>query len=116
MDLQEAIRKRRSANQYLPIKVEPEKIQRMLELAILAPSAGNLQSWNFVIVTDEKKRNELAEACLEQWWMNSAPVHIVVCAPTQKLKQFYGQRGVDVYSHQNCSAAIENLILTAIDL
>ena len=116
MDLQEAIRKRRSIKKYLDISVEPEKVHKIIEAANLAPTSGNLQELNFTIIQDKAKRDELAQSCLEQWWMAKAPIHIAVCSQTQKLKQFYGQRGVEVYSHQNGAAAIQNLLLTATEL
>lgn len=41
--------------------VEPEAIERCLEVAIQAPTAGNLPRYHFVVVTDADKRARLAE-------------------------------------------------------
>jgi len=115
MELQEAIKERRSIKKYLPTPVEHEKVSLLINAASLAPSSGNIQNWAFVLVTDKDKQQEIAKACLDQLWMAQAPLHIVVCAKTEKIKEFYGQKADD-YSHQNCSAAIQNILLTATEL
>ena len=80
MDLYEAIRKRYSCRKYEARPIEQEKLGRIIEAARLAPSARNLQDWRFVIVTDEKKRKELAVASNEQMFIATAPVIIVGCS------------------------------------
>ncbi|EFK97176.1 Nitroreductase-like protein, partial [sediment metagenome] len=56
MDLYEAIRRRKSVRSYLDKAVEPDKLERVLQAARLAPSASNRQEWRFVAVTDRDKR------------------------------------------------------------
>ncbi|MDP2750192.1 MAG: nitroreductase family protein [Nanoarchaeota archaeon] len=116
MEVQEAIRKRRSVRKYLDKPLPWEYIGRVLDAARLAPSSGNIQNWKFIVVTDPSRRKKIAEACLQQRWMEVAPVHIVVCAEPKKAIQFYGIRGDRLYSIQNCAAAIENMLLTATDM
>ena len=41
--------------------VEPEVIERCLEIALQAPTGSNLQGWHFIVVTDAQKRAQLAE-------------------------------------------------------
>jgi nitroreductase len=55
MDVFEAIRDRRSARAFKPDSVPKEKIEEVLKLTINAPSANNLQPWEFVIVMNEEK-------------------------------------------------------------
>ena len=55
MDTLQAIRERRSSRAFQPVPVPKEKIEEVLELAINAPSANNLQPWEFVVVMDEEK-------------------------------------------------------------
>jgi nitroreductase len=81
----------------------------------MAPSSGNLQNWKFIVVLDEDRRKAVAEACLEQYWMQNAPVHIVIVSEIQKARQFYGVRGERLYAVQNCAAAAENMLLAAHD-
>ena len=47
--------------------VEPEVIRECLELALQAPTGGNRQSWQFVVVTDEAKRAALADVYRRGW-------------------------------------------------
>ena len=93
--------------------VEMEKIGKMIDAAIHAPNAGNLQNWGFIIVRDPGKRTAIAEACLRQMWIASAPVVLVVCSQTEKGSRFYGLRGERLYNIQNCAAAAENILLAA---
>jgi len=116
MDVFQAIATRRSVRKYLDRELEWDKVGYLLEAAIRAPSSGNLQNWKFIVVTEKAGRQAVAEACLQQLWMATAPVHIVICAEPQKAMQFYGVRGERLYSIQNCSAAAQNIMLTAHEL
>ncbi|MBN2566516.1 nitroreductase family protein [Candidatus Woesearchaeota archaeon] len=113
MDVLEAIRTRRSIRKYLAIPVEWEKIGRVLEAGKQAPCSGNIQNWKFVVVLNSQNRHKIAEASLQQYWMETAPVHVVVVGESSKAKQYYGIRGERLYTIQNCSAAIENMLLAA---
>ena len=44
---------RTSIRQYLDKPVENEKIEKMLQAAMAAPSAGNQQPWEFYVVTKQ---------------------------------------------------------------
>ncbi len=115
MDTLECIKTRRSVRKYRDEPVAWEKIGMVLEAGKSAPSSGNLQNWKFIVVTDEEKRKGIANACIQQYWMFQAPVHIVVCADPRKAVQFYGIRGDRLYSVQNCAAAVQNMLLAAHD-
>ncbi len=116
MDLLECIKGRRSIRRYLDLEVPKEKIGIIIEAGAMAPSSGNLQNWRFIIVKDKETRKQLADACLQQDWMATAPVHIVICGVSEVAKQFYGLRGERLYTVQNCAAAMQNMLLTAHDL
>jgi nitroreductase len=55
MDALEAIRERRSARAFKPVPVPKEKVEEVLRLTVNAPSANNLQPWEFVVVMDEER-------------------------------------------------------------
>ena len=112
MELSEAIRNRRSIRSYQDKPVEDEKIRKVLEAAHWAPSAGNLQSVEYIIVKDEKIKEKLAEASFGQAQPSDAPVNIVVCVNFERISH-YGKRGEDLYSLQESGASIQNLMLTA---
>jgi nitroreductase len=55
MDALQAIRERRSARAFKPVPIPKETIEEILKLAVNAPSANNLQPWEFVVVMDEER-------------------------------------------------------------
>ncbi|MBC8444424.1 nitroreductase family protein [Candidatus Woesearchaeota archaeon] len=116
MDILECIKGRRSIRRYLDLEIPKEKIGIIIEAGAMAPSSGNLQNWRFIIVKDKETRKQLANACLQQDWMATAPVHIVICGIDEVARQFYGIRGERLYTIQNCAAAMQNMLLTAHDL
>ena len=87
----------------------------MLDNAIQAPNAGNLQPWRFIVVKNENKREEIANACLQQRWMTQAPLHIVIAGDLGYVKKHYGERG-ELYCIQDCTLAAGNILLTAASL
>ncbi len=113
MDVLECIHTRRSIRKYQDIPIEFEKVGRIVEAGMAAPTAGNIQDYRFIIIQDKGKRGQIAEACLQQYWMEVAPVHIVVCVDIKRAKQFYGIRGERLYGVQHAAAAAENMLLTA---
>jgi nitroreductase len=113
MDTLECIRTRRSIRKYLEKPVAWDDVSKILEAGRFAPNAGNLQNWKFVVVLDFEKRRKLAEAALQQYWMETAPVHIVICSEPHKAEKYYGIRGERLYSIQNCAAAATNMLLAA---
>jgi nitroreductase len=112
MELPEAVRNRRSIREYLEKPVEDDKIEKILDAARWAPSAGNLQSVEYIIVKDRETKEKLAGAALGQDQVSEAPVDIVVCCNFPKMKH-YGNRGKELYSIQESGACIQSLMLTA---
>ena len=113
MDVFDAIRTRRSIRQFSDTPVEWENVVKILEAGSLAPSSGNIQNWRFIVVTGKEVKAKLADACLEQLWIENAPVIIVVISENITIEKLYGKRGKELYAKQNCAAAIENMLLTA---
>jgi len=62
MDLFEAIKGRRSVREFLPDEVPQEDLERILDMARYAPSAGNAQPWRFLLVRDRGNKGGLREA------------------------------------------------------
>jgi F420 biosynthesis protein FbiB-like protein len=67
MEIHEFIRSRRSVRRFLPDPVPEEAIQRILEIAIWAPSAHNRQPWRFAVLAGETSRRRLADAMGEDF-------------------------------------------------
>ena len=109
----ECIHTRRSIRKYQDIPIEFEKVGRVVEAGFQAPTAGNIQDYRFVIIENKGKRAQIAEACLQQYWMEVAPVHVIICVDIKRSKQFYGIRGERLYSVQHAAAAAQNMLLAA---
>lgn len=113
MNLFDTINGRRSVRSFLDKEVEQEKVEKILNAAINAPSAGNIQPWEFVIVKEKETKEKISEAALGQSFVAEAPVVVVVCADTEKSASRYGERGRDLYCIQDCATATQNLMLAA---
>lgn len=114
MELKEAIETRYSIRKFQEKEVSMDIIAKILNHARLAPSSGNTQCWKFIMVTDPKKRAEIAKACLEQHWIAAAPVLIVVCNQYSKVTSLYGKLG-EIFSIQDCSIISSYIQLLAVD-
>ncbi len=136
MDVSEAIYNRRSIRKFKKDEVPQELLKKLLEAATLAPSGKNKQPWRFYVIQGEK-RAEMIRAMqmgmdrLTKIGINTgsakytlrimeiAPVTIFVFNPTSKhpllernTAEIYG----DVVDIQSIGAAIQNMLLTAVDL
>jgi nitroreductase len=63
MDLCEAVVKRRSVRKFKPDAVPTEIVSKVLDAGRWAPSAGNIQPWRFIVVTDVDGKAKIAEVC-----------------------------------------------------
>ena len=113
MDVFEAIKGRRSIRAFEPKPVDEKDLKKILEAGMFAPSAGNCQPWDFVVVKDEKVKEDLVDAAWGQSFIAEAPVVIVVCANIPRTARRYGKRGEELYSIQDTAAAAQNIHLTA---
>jgi len=111
MDIFQAIFERRSIRKFIDKTVEEDKIAKILDAARWAPSVGNLQEWQFIIVRDPGRKLQLSEACLGQYWIAQASVIIVVLTKNEKVVRTYGKRGEDTYVKHDSGAAIQNMLL-----
>ena len=114
-DLFSLIKNRYSTRRFKPDPVSPEIIEKLLEAACWAPSAGNLQPWFFYVVGKQKDKEMLATAALNQHFVAQAPICIVVCAEPERSARVYGNRGRYLYCYQDTAAAAQNILLAAVD-
>ena len=113
MDTFECIKKRRSIRSYKRESVPEEDLRKILEAGTWAPSAGNRQSWEFIIVRDRQRKIDLSYAAYEQDFIVRADTVIVVCANTERSARRYGERGRTLYALQDASIATQNMLLAA---
>ena len=115
MEFSEVIAKRRSVRHFnAKLDVSEEDVRCLLEAAVVAPTAGNIQPWRFTVVRSIEARERLAEA-LRQRWATNAPVVIVVSVDPRPCSARYGDRGERLYAIQDTSAAVQNILMAAVD-
>jgi nitroreductase len=113
MHIPDAISERRSIRAFTDREITDEKAKLLVEAACMAPSAGNLQPWEFVVVRDPRIKRKLVNAAHGQTFIFTAPVVFVVCVISKRSALRYGKRGRELYCLQDTAAAIQNLLLTA---
>lgn len=112
-DILEVINSRRNVTQFLPRFVSWENISRVLDAGRHAPSCGNLQNWKFIVILKPEVKQEIAAASYDQYEIAAAFALIVVCAEPEKAERYYGEKGKNFYTVQNCAAAVQNMLLEA---
>ncbi|MHA2602206.1 MAG: nitroreductase family protein [Candidatus Thorarchaeota archaeon SMTZ1-83] len=116
MDILSVIKKRRHIHNFKSDPIPSSKIEHLLEAARWAPSAGNLQPWEIVVIRSDSQKADLVDACGGKPYMLTAPVLLVFCADLNRTGGRYGDRGTSLYVIQDTAAAIQNVLLAAKDL
>ncbi len=111
----ETLRYRRSVRKYQPERpIEEEKLHAILEAACAAPSAGDLQSYQIIVVTAHAERESLRQAAQEQPFLTEAPLCLVFCADSARASKRYGERGNNLYALQDATIATAYAQLAAV--
>jgi nitroreductase len=106
METLQAIKTRRSIRKFLDKPVSSETVRVLLEAAMFAPSAGNEQPWQFIVLDDRKFLDEVPGICATASMCRQSALAILVCSDFA-LEKYPG------FWVQDCSAAVENLLLAA---
>ncbi len=109
-DVFEVIHNRKSVRQYQEKTVPDEKIETMLRAAMAAPTARNIQPWQFYVITSREVLNQLAESLPYAKMLAHAPMAIVVAGDTQKGNP--NEEQIHNWT-LDCAAATQNLLLAA---
>ena len=99
-----AIQTRRSVRKYTEQSIDEEKLDTILRAGMASPTAGNSQSWRFVVVDDKKLLASIASLSPYAAMAASAPMAVVVCADL-KAEKYPG------FWVQDCAAAMQNMLL-----
>ena len=99
---------RRSIRLYSPEAVSEAEVQKLLEAAMAAPSAAAKDPWRFVVVRNRQTLADIVAALPNGQMLAGAALGIAVCG---ELPAAHDQQLS--YLLQDCSAAIENLLLAA---
>jgi len=113
MDTLETIKNRHSVRTFQNIDLPQEVVDKLLDAARWAPSAGNVQPWAFVVVSSQNVKHNLSLAAYHQKDLEEAPIVIVVCADEKRAEERYGQKGKTLFCLQDTAAATQNILLAA---
>ncbi len=110
METKEAIRARRAVKHFDPEhQMTEEEITELLSLAVLSPTAFNIQNWRFVVVRDTELRQKIRAVAWDQAQVTDTSLFIVLCAD---LKSW--EKQPDRY-WKNAPKEIQDFMLPAID-
>ncbi|MDR0291518.1 MAG: nitroreductase family protein [Elusimicrobium sp.] len=109
METAEIIFKRRSIRKYKPgAPVTDAQVKKLLSAAMAAPTARNMQEWEFLVLRDRKNLDKVLAAHPYAGMIKEAPCVIIVCGNTTKDPVGYWPG--------DCSAALQNILLMATDM
>jgi nitroreductase len=104
----DAILARRSIRRFdAERSVDRKTVSLLLECACAAPSAGNRRPWHFIVVDERRILDQLSELHPYAGMLKTAPLAVAVCGETRR-----GDKTLDWWE-EDCSAAMENLLLAA---
>lgn len=109
MNVREAIYNRRSVREFLDKEISDDIIKELLKDAMAAPSACNKKAWEFYVIKNKEKQEELKKAI--RYGDYNSPL-IIIVAGNNDLSL---TKDSDDYWVQDCSAAIENILLSALE-
>ena len=104
MDVFETFAKRKSVRSYLEAPVPDEVLSKVMDTARLAPSAGNIQPWHFVIIREKEKRAKIAKGCKYGKFLSETPVVIIACGDKKASPRWHSVE---------TSIALEHIVIAA---
>jgi nitroreductase len=113
MEIFDAIEGRRSIRRFKKVSIEDSLIYKIVSAGTWAPSAGNLQSWEVILVKDPEKKQKLSAAAVLRDFIAEAPIILVSCANQQVSGAIYEERGLELYCIQDAACAAQNMLLAA---
>lgn len=112
MNITEAIRNRRSIRKYKEgIAIPEQDIHAILEAAMMAPSARNTRPWEFIVIKDAGVKEKIISVHPYAKHLRDASLGIVVCG-----RPDLSGDDAEAFWPQDCGAAIENILLQALEL
>lgn len=116
MSFRDLVHKRCSIRRFHDKPIPHGDLETILWAANRAPSAGNLQAYEIVCVTEKALRDELAGSASRQEFLAEAPVVLTFFAHPRRSSGTYGPRGANLYCVQDATIACAYAELMANDL
>ena len=127
MEFRDVAGKRRAIRDYTDKALEPEEIQNLIDTAIQAPSARNMQPWSFWVIEGRDTIDELAGR-VRDWLLEKSSGHGIYASMARAASNpgfsvFYHAPALvlvtatsqEVHAAQDCCLAAEMLMLAARD-
>jgi nitroreductase len=133
VEFRELLPKRRMVRHYAPEPVSREAVERIVGTVRRAPSAGYSQGQRLLVVMEDERRAELVRIASAGWgveeglepWLESAPVHVLVCTREDDYHERYRQEdklveGEEIewpvpFWYMDAGAAVMLILLAALD-
>lgn len=110
MDTSTAIESRRAVKQFdSNHKMTEAEITQLMSLAVLSPTAFNIQNWRFVLVSDDALRKQIRDVAWGQAQVTDASLFIVVCADLKAWEKEPGRYW------KNAPQPVQEFMIPAID-
>ena len=110
MDTLEAVTSRRAVKHYDPeFEMSEKEIEQILRLAMLSPTAFNIQNWRFVVVKDPELRKQIREVSWDQAQVTDSSLFIILCADLKSWEKEPGRYW------KNAPEEVQQFMLPAID-
>lgn len=112
MEFKELIERRYSVRAYKSDEIEQEKIDKILQAGVLAPTACNNQAFKIIVIRTKGREEEL-RGIYKAKWFTKAPIVLGVCSiPGNTWVRFDGKN----YSDVDATIVMDHIILAATDL
>lgn len=120
----DVILNRVSCRSFINEPIDKKIIQKVLTAATKAPSSGNMQPWEFIVIDQQSTKDSLVSSTFSgfyskdaksQQWIVNAPIIIVVCINYKRTTARYGSLAKG-WAPLDTASAVQNMILTASSL
>ena len=110
MEVFKAIEERRSVKHYDPDhRMRESEVDQLLNMAMLSPTAFNIQNWRFLLVRDPALRAQIRAVAWDQAQVTEASLLVVLCANLKAWEQNPSQYW------KNAPQEIQDLLVPAMD-
>lgn len=122
LDLFEVFNARSSNRSFTGEAIDDETIDKILQAAITAPSSGNMQPWEFIIIKSEEKKEEIISTTFtgyfagednQQTWLKDTGFILVLAANIKRTKARYGEMAAKYWPIIDTTIAGEHTVLAA---
>lgn len=123
MDLYHLMMKRRSTRVFRDDEIAEPVIEKLIDVALQAPSGGNIQPLSIILVQSKEGREKLAQLSGDQPWVRRAPVSMIFCLDFYRLKawaklcetEFQGEKAINHFliAYADLMVAAQNVVILA---